>query len=191
MDWLFDRLDRAEAADRRRLEDLRGRLVELQEQVRQVEDRLARFAITRETALALQRREWSADGSDGRPDGSAPGPDAGPDAGPGAGSDAGSDAGSGMGEGPSERRKLSGVTERAVVLLAGAGRPMRAKEITAALGEPTAPGRVEGMRTRLKRLVATGWLVEDQPGLFAIAAGVDARVGHAAVNGVAVQGGGR
>jgi hypothetical protein len=53
---------------------------------------------------------------------------------------------------------------------------MRAKEVAQALGEPQARGRVEATRARLKKLVTAGWLTQAEPGLFAIAGGIN---GHA------------
>ncbi|MET9135207.1 hypothetical protein [Streptomyces antibioticus] len=43
---------------------------------------------------------------------------------------------------------------------------MRAKQIALALGEKAVPARVEGVRSRLKRLAARGWAAETEPGLF-------------------------
>ncbi|MEU7169847.1 hypothetical protein AB0A70_35235 [Streptomyces morookaense] len=43
---------------------------------------------------------------------------------------------------------------------------LRAKQIALALGGPVAPARVEGVRSKLKRLAARGWAAEVEPGLF-------------------------
>ncbi|MEU3620747.1 hypothetical protein ABZ725_52240 [Streptomyces sp. NPDC006872] len=51
--------------------------------------------------------------------------------------------------------------------LAGAVRPMRAHHLCAALGPSTDKSKVEGFRSKLKRLVEQGWLTEAEPGLFA------------------------
>ncbi|MBT2529803.1 hypothetical protein J7E91_31610 [Streptomyces sp. ISL-99] len=45
---------------------------------------------------------------------------------------------------------------------------MRARQTTIALGEPAIPARVEGVRSRLKRLAARGWATEVEPGLFTV-----------------------
>ncbi|WP_031487601.1 resistance protein Rx N-terminal domain-containing protein [Streptomyces bicolor] len=45
---------------------------------------------------------------------------------------------------------------------------MRAKQIALTLGAPTVPARVEGVRSRLKRLAARGWATEVEPGLFTV-----------------------
>jgi predicted ArsR family transcriptional regulator len=41
-----------------------------------------------------------------------------------------------------------------------AGRPLRAVQIAAAAGLSTDKAKVEGLRSKLKRLVERGWLVE-------------------------------
>jgi hypothetical protein len=47
---------------------------------------------------------------------------------------------------------------------------MRAKDVCLALGLGTAPKDTEGLRAKLKRLVARQVLIETEPGLFALAA---------------------
>jgi hypothetical protein len=44
--------------------------------------------------------------------------------------------------------------------------PMRAHHICSALGLSTDKSKVEGFRSKLKRLVERGWLTEEGPGLF-------------------------
>ncbi|HEV8652791.1 MAG TPA: hypothetical protein VG276_26230 [Actinomycetes bacterium] len=61
-----------------------------------------------------------------------------------------------------------------VEVLAGAGVPLRARQVCQAVGTGAEPRHREGMRIKLKRLVERGWLVEAEPGLFACAAGVAA-----------------
>jgi hypothetical protein len=46
--------------------------------------------------------------------------------------------------------------------------PLRCKDLCHALDTGTEPARIEAMRAKLKRLVATGLVTEDAPGLFAI-----------------------
>ena len=53
-------------------------------------------------------------------------------------------------------------------VLADAGRPMRAGSIAAAAGLSTDKSKVEGLRSKLKRLAERGWLAEDGPGLFTL-----------------------
>ncbi|MFI7641920.1 hypothetical protein [Nonomuraea sp. NPDC049400] len=56
-----------------------------------------------------------------------------------------------------------------VLAVVARGQPMRARAIAGALGRPDQRSQVEGLRLRLKRLVARGWLVEHHPGLFSLA----------------------
>lgn len=46
-------------------------------------------------------------------------------------------------------------------------RPLRARDLCTALDLPIAARNVEGIRSKLKRLVSRGILVETEPGLFA------------------------
>ena len=51
------------------------------------------------------------------------------------------------------------------------GRPLRAGQIAAAAGLGTDKAKVEGLRSKLKRLAERGWLAEDAgPGLFTLPA---------------------
>ncbi|WP_432746599.1 hypothetical protein H7827_18435 [Streptomyces sp. JH002] len=60
--------------------------------------------------------------------------------------------------------------ERILVLLAGAGRAMRVRDIAAAIGEDISLAtRVETTRSRLKKLVKEGRLIEERTAWFAIA----------------------
>ncbi|MET7300368.1 hypothetical protein [Embleya sp. NPDC005575] len=79
---------------------------------------------------------------------------------------------------PAERRNgrptgtglKSGQLAQAVLrVLATSGRPMRAREITEALGRPTHRKKVETTRVTAKRLATQGKLVEVEPGLFRMA----------------------
>ncbi|WP_055483068.1 helix-turn-helix domain-containing protein [Sphaerimonospora mesophila] len=49
-------------------------------------------------------------------------------------------------------------------VLADAGGPLRAGQIVAAVGLPAGAAKVEGMRSRLKRMTERGWLREQAPG---------------------------
>ncbi|MET9520331.1 hypothetical protein [Streptomyces sp. NPDC002994] len=44
--------------------------------------------------------------------------------------------------------------------------PVRAKQIVPRIGLPAETGKIEGTRSKVKRLVERGWLDEDSPGLF-------------------------
>jgi hypothetical protein len=50
-----------------------------------------------------------------------------------------------------------------------AGAPVRAQELARTLGLEPTPANVEGLRSKLKRLVARGWIAEPAPGVFAAA----------------------
>jgi hypothetical protein len=65
-------------------------------------------------------------------------------------------------------------------VLADAGRPLRAGEISVALGLGSRPSNREGMRSKCRRLVERGWLAVDGEGLFALAGGVVVRTGESA-----------
>jgi hypothetical protein len=51
--------------------------------------------------------------------------------------------------------------------VAAAPGPVRAQQLAAALGLPVTAAKVEGLRSKLKRLVARGWITEPEPGVFA------------------------
>ncbi|MEV7025512.1 hypothetical protein [Kitasatospora sp. NPDC093558] len=48
---------------------------------------------------------------------------------------------------------------------------MDCRELAVALGLEPVPAKVEGVRSKAKRLAARGWLVEASPGLFSVPAG--------------------
>jgi hypothetical protein len=61
------------------------------------------------------------------------------------------------------------VVDQLLAVLAAAGRPVRCRDVVAALGEdPSVPRRVEGVRHRLKKLVTAGRVSEVEPGLFTL-----------------------
>jgi len=53
-------------------------------------------------------------------------------------------------------------------VLVDAGRPLRARQLVVLLGLPAEAAKIEGLRSKLKRLVTRGWLTEDSPGMFAV-----------------------
>jgi hypothetical protein len=62
------------------------------------------------------------------------------------------------------------VIDQLLVILAQAGRPVRCRDVVAALGEdPSVARRVETVRHRLKKLAAAGRVAETEPGLFTLA----------------------
>ncbi|WNI34371.1 hypothetical protein [Streptomyces sp. ITFR-6] len=56
--------------------------------------------------------------------------------------------------------------QQILTALADAGRPMRARDLCQALDLPILPKNTEGIRSKMKRLVSRGILVEPEPGLF-------------------------
>ncbi|MEU3568604.1 hypothetical protein AB0E96_09275 [Kitasatospora sp. NPDC036755] len=55
--------------------------------------------------------------------------------------------------------------------LSGRGEAMDCRQLAAALGLEVVPAKVEGVRSKVKRLAARGWLAEDRPGMFSAVAG--------------------
>jgi len=51
--------------------------------------------------------------------------------------------------------------------LAHAPGPVRAKDLALMLGLGVTAAKIEGLRSKLKRLVARGWIAESAPGVFA------------------------
>jgi hypothetical protein len=162
--WL-EELQRRESGARERAEELRDRIAELTEQLAVQERLLSRLQVTRETMIEIL----------------------------GAAGDLGEVAGSGENGADSQEPEFESwsgspigvvlVPQRGprmepsvlpqdyqdvLEVLTDAGRPLRAGHIAAGLGLEIAPSKVEGLRSKLKRLVARGWLDEQTPGLFAI-----------------------
>ncbi|MFF9154245.1 hypothetical protein ACF1AB_18670 [Streptomyces sp. NPDC014846] len=50
--------------------------------------------------------------------------------------------------------------------------PLTCQELAVMFGLDAVPAKVEALRSKAKRLVARGWLAEQQPGRFTLAAGV-------------------
>ncbi|MFD5065879.1 hypothetical protein [Streptomyces sp. NPDC058394] len=48
------------------------------------------------------------------------------------------------------------------------GEAMDCRQLAAALGLEPVPAKVEGVRSKAKRLAARGWLAEERPGLFSV-----------------------
>ncbi|MFF2821316.1 hypothetical protein ACFVT9_38060 [Kitasatospora cineracea] len=61
--------------------------------------------------------------------------------------------------------------QRLVEVLAGSGEEMDCRQLAAALGLEVVPAKVEGVRSKVKRLAARGWLLEERPGMFSVPAG--------------------
>ncbi|MFE4020301.1 hypothetical protein ACFXPZ_23305 [Streptomyces sp. NPDC059101] len=63
----------------------------------------------------------------------------------------------------SDYQRILGVVEERAP--AGQG-PLKAKEIAVGLGLETTPAKVEGMRSKARRLAERGWLVQETSGMF-------------------------
>ncbi|WP_234312175.1 hypothetical protein [Streptomyces griseus] len=50
------------------------------------------------------------------------------------------------------------------------GEAMDCRRLASALGLEPVPAKVEGVRSKAKRLAARGWLAEERPGLFSVTA---------------------
>ncbi|MCU7827177.1 hypothetical protein [Kitasatospora sp. DSM 101779] len=61
--------------------------------------------------------------------------------------------------------------QRLVEVLAGSGEEMDCRQLAAALGLEVVAAKVEGVRSKVKRLAARGWLAEERPGIFSVLAG--------------------
>jgi hypothetical protein len=183
---LMAELEAREAAARGRAEALRARIAELTEQLAAEEGLLSRLGITRQTVLEILGgdHEWGPlEGVNGGPGGVEVEQDG----------DAGVRAALRL-DGPVARAALEAApaaarvgvgavtvpvwqagVEEAVLpvayrdvleVLADAGKPLRTKQIAAALGLGDQRRSVEGLRLKLKRLVQRGWLAEPAVGLF-------------------------
>lgn len=159
--WL-EELGRWEAAAREDIAELRYQIEGLTRRLAEREDVLSRLQITRETMTEILAGDETV-------------------------SVAAAEADAGEAE-MEEHRLLAGLPvgvrlvpqwtpELAVGVLPGSYRdivevlqdavhPMRAHHLCAALGLSTDKSKVEGFRSKLKRLVERGWLAEEEPGLF-------------------------
>ncbi|WP_285574807.1 hypothetical protein [Streptomyces sp. RTGN2] len=74
------------------------------------------------------------------------------------------------------RTALSADYQRILAVLADRARlgqgPLTCQEMTVAFGMDVVPAKVEGLRSKAKRLVARGWLAEPAAGRFTLARGV-------------------
>jgi hypothetical protein len=70
---------------------------------------------------------------------------------------------------PADATVASTAYQQILAAFATATEGMRAKDVCLALGLTAAPKDTEGMRAKLKRLVARHILIETEPGLFTLA----------------------
>jgi len=171
--WL-EELDRRETAAREEIAELRDQIEELTSRLAEREDVLSRLQITRETMTEILAGDDTV---------SVAGAEA--DAGEAEMEEPRLPAGSPVGVRLVPQWTpglavgvLPGPYRDIVEVLQDAVHPMRAHHLCAALGLSTDKSKVEGFRSKLKRLVGRGWLTEEGPGLFtpreALAAGGDA-----------------
>ncbi|WP_331744261.1 hypothetical protein OG762_49560 (plasmid) [Streptomyces sp. NBC_01136] len=166
MSSLIEELHRREAAAREEVAGIRREIGLLNERLAVAEERLSRLEIARETVSEIL-------GGAGT-DQSVAGPvaDAVVTAGPGPSSAVVAPASPiGVLTVPPWRPGIAvSVLPRAyqdiVEVLVDAGQPLRAAQVAAAAGLSTDKSKVEGLRSKLKRLVERGWLFEDGPGRF-------------------------
>ncbi|MER8003947.1 hypothetical protein [Streptomyces sp. NPDC095613] len=152
--WL-EEIERREAAARVEISELRSRMEELAGRVAEREAVLSRLEITRETMTEILSGEGAVTGSVDEAAEEVPLPVK------------RSGAGSPVGvrlvpqwEPGVEAEVLPRAYRDVVEVLQDAVHPMRAHHLCAALGLSTDKNKVEGFRSKLKRLVERGWLAE-------------------------------
>jgi hypothetical protein len=169
MGSLLEELARREAAARKRIEEIREQIERLRENLTAEEQALSRLVVTRETV-----QEILGGAASERPPA---------DVGAGiAGGLEGASAAEAITSGgspigvvmvPSWRPEtdasvLPQAYRDVLELLVDAGRPLRGGQLAGLLGLPAEAAKVEGLRSKLKRLVTRGWLTGDSPGMFAV-----------------------
>ena len=163
MGSLIDELQRREAAAREEAEGLRGQIAQLTERLAGVEERLSRLVIARETVDEVLSEAGAEASSAVMPDGAVA-------------SRSGRLSPIGVLAVPPWRADVEACVlpeayRDLLEVLEDAGRPLRAVQIAAAAGLSTDKAKVEGLRSKLKRLVERGWLAEEAGrGLFGLAA---------------------
>jgi hypothetical protein len=169
MGSLFEELEAREAAVRARAEELQRQIAELTRQLEVEEERLSRLRITRETVREILGGPQQAAAAGDEPEPAGQEPVMRPSGGPVIGVMTVPPWRPGM-----DISVLPRAYQDLLEVLADAGRPLRAKQIAPLVGLPEDASKIEGLRSKLKRLVVRGWLVEDVPGLFAARMRVDA-----------------
>lgn len=152
---LMAALDARESACRSRAVELRERIVGLTDELSQVEAEVSRLQITRETV-----KQVLADGPRAAVADDTPGPVA---SGP-------VDVAAALlaAEAAGDVTVMSPDYQRIIALFATSGSAWRCKDVCVELGLETEARHVEGMRSKLKRLVERGILSETGPGLFKV-----------------------
>ncbi|WP_344966975.1 hypothetical protein [Streptosporangium fragile] len=173
MGSLLEELARREAAARERVERLRERLTA-------EEETLSRLVVTRQTVEEILQE--AASPAQRTQTGAGDGPD---ERGTTGGDRQAGPSGSPIGVVTVPRWRpgmnasvLPRAYQDVLEVLTDAGSGMRAGKIVAALGLPGEAAKVEGLRSKLKRLVERGWLSEEVPGVFAVTEQVRTRFGR-------------
>ena len=159
MGSLIEELERREAAARAEADRLRTRIEELSEDLARAEEQASRLSIAREEVARVLEEPAVAEppaGQDGRLAGEPrPAPPVGAVTVP-------------PWQEGAEAPALPRAYQDLVEVAADAGRPLRAAEFAAAAGLATGKAKVEGLRSKLKRLAIRGWLAEEPGGLFTL-----------------------
>ncbi|MFI6919347.1 hypothetical protein ACIBIZ_05280 [Nonomuraea spiralis] len=178
MGSLLEELARREAAARERAEVIREQIERLRERLAAEEELVSRLVTTRETVAEILDQ---AAGPVEQPSGgvAVDGPQR-VDEVEGAAPDSGTSP-IGVMTVPRWRPGIGASVlprtyQDVLEVLVDAGGAMRAKKIVAALGLPVRAAKVEGLRSKLKRLAERGWLSEDAPGLFVVTEQVAAQL---------------
>uniref|UniRef100_A0AAU2VFT0 Uncharacterized protein n=1 Tax=Streptomyces sp. NBC_00003 TaxID=2903608 RepID=A0AAU2VFT0_9ACTN len=165
--WL-EELERREARARELISELRGQIEELAGQLAGQEDVVSRLEITRETMAEILSGDGPVTGPDDEmePEGEARGPEE-----PVADEfEVGSPVGVRLVPPWTDQLGVEALPDAyadIVEVLADAVHPMRAHQLCSVLGLSTDKSKVEGFRSKLKRLSGRGWIAEVSPGLFA------------------------
>ena len=160
MGSLIEELRRREAVARAEADRLRSRIEELSEDLARAEEQVTRLAIAQEEVARVLEGPAVSEPSGGQGSGPAGKPR------PGL---AGRD-----GDGAAVAGRLGGVGAAAVVSGPGGGSGRRGTSAAGGASSPAAAGlatdkaKVEGLRSKLKRLAMRGWLAEEPGGLFTL-----------------------
>jgi hypothetical protein len=174
--WV-EELERRGSEVRGRVEGLRQQIAELTAQLAGEEKRLSRLEITRETMEEVFARTGEADGPQ-----------------PGVVVEVEEEP-AGSSKSLAGRPRVGVVTVPAwepgmdaevlpvayrdiFEVVSEAGQPLRAKQVATGLGLPAEASKIEGLRSKLKRLAGRGWLTEQTPGEFSPSAGTRAEAGR-------------
>ena len=147
-------LDEHEVAVRARAEELREEAARVAVALGEVERALEHVSITRATLAAVLARSVAQ----------------GPDAPGGCAGGAREPAKVPVWRADLTEAHLPAGYRRLWLAMLGAAGPVRAQELARGLGLEPTRAKIEGLRSKLKRLGARGWIAEPRPGVFALLA---------------------